>query len=227
MVHCSYIFQSKLNIEVIIKFRHHGNFSFSVFVVVNCIAESVVTHRSTYLYDVYCFVTSEIKCVTVLCLVHHLYPCCKVNSLQQYSPDESHNSSYWQYYFTSALSKRPRQTDLMFRVTASPATSLGGNSQRRDIAQTTQIHLPWTTTTNHTPPTLWTIMTSRIHVRSLHMYITAMLSWDGHWCSSIVLWIPDLKNGHLLVFTGGPKNNIFATTPGDNPIEITRGDYSA
>ena len=28
-------------------------------------------------------------------------------------------------------------------------------------------------------------------VEKLNMYITAMLSWDGHWGSSIVVWIPD------------------------------------
>ena len=36
-----------------------------------------------------------------------------------------------------------------------------------------------------------------------------------------------IKNGHFLVFTGGAKINIFATTPGDNPIGITMIDYSA
>ena len=31
----------------------------------------------------------------------------------------------------------------------------------------------------------------------------------------------------VCVFTGGSKLNIFATTPGDNPIGITMSDYSA
>ena len=31
----------------------------------------------------------------------------------------------------------------------------------------------------------------------------------------------------FLVFTGGAKINIFATTPGDNPLGITMSDYSA
>ena len=35
-----------------------------------------------------------------------------------------------------------------------------------------------------------------------------------------------LKTG-VVIFTGGTKINIFATTLADNPIEITRSDYSA
>ena len=52
----------------------------------------------------------------------------------RYSPDESHKLFMTMTFYIRSL-QAPETNCLMFRVTASPATSLGGNSQRREVAR--------------------------------------------------------------------------------------------
>ena len=82
-----------------------------------------------------------------------LYP------ISRYSPDESHNITLQQYTYTSALLKRPRQTE---HLSVSPQGSppvLARTPTTPRGCYATLIHLLWTMSMKHLSPPLWAIIT--------------------------------------------------------------------